>query len=474
MSKKRKNKIRVSFIGENARDVTGSMTLVEMTGVNLLLECGLYQSNSIKEDYKINSSKFPFKPKNIDYIFLTHAHIDHSGRIPALFAQGCQAKVICPKGTKDLFRALALDSAYIISRDCEFINKKYKMKASPIYVEEDVYNSVKNFIEYDYNEIIEITDRISVRFIPSGHILGSAQIELWLTEGNQTKRILYTGDLGNQIPKHFIKPFEPVNKTHLAICESTYSDAMRQVRIKDRETDLKKIETVIKEICFDKKGKVLFPTFSLDRMQNLLVYLYQIFGQDENFDMPILVDSPLAAKLTGIYLRLLDGEEYKILEEALTWENVHIVENYEDSLYWQKQKKPVVVLAASGFMQAGRSRNWAKVILPDSRSHMIFIGFASEGSLAGKLRKAKTKTIAIDGRQYANRCGITTLYSFSSHIQHDEMLKYYSEINCEKICLVHGEYKKKCEFGKELQELISKKNKTNKVVVANKSTSLLI
>lgn len=474
MSKKPKNKIRVSFVGENARDVTGSMTLVEMTDMKILLECGLYQSTSIKEDYKVNSSKFPFRPKNIDYIFLTHAHIDHSGRIPALFAQGCKAKIICPSGTKDLFKTLALDSAYIISRDCEFLNKKYKMKASPIYTEDDVYEAMKYVQEYGYGEVFDIDEKISLRFTPSGHILGSAQIELWLTEGNQTKKILYTGDLGNEIAKHYVKPLECVQKANLAICESTYSDSLRQVSSKDRETDFQKIKTVIKEVCCDKHGKVLFPTFSLDRTQNMLTYLYELFGQDESFNVPILIDSPLATKLTNIYLRLLKGPDQYRLQEVLAWKNVHIVDSYEDSLWWQKQRRPMIVLAASGFMQAGRSRNWAKWILPDGRSHIIFIGFASEGSLAGKLRKAKSKTVSIDGKQYANRCGITTLHSFSSHIQHDEMLDYYSEINCEKICLVHGEYKKKCEFGKELQEIISKKNKTNKVVVANKSTSLLI
>lgn len=473
MSKRPKNKIRVSFIGENARDVTGSMTLVEMSGLNILLECGLYQSTSIREDYKVNSSKFPFRPKNIDYIFLTHAHIDHSGRIPALFAQGCKAKVVCPKGTKDLFRILALDSAYIINRDCEFINSKSKSKASPIYTSSDVYESLKYFEEYPCGAKVKLNDRITLRFTPSGHILSSAQIELWLTEGNQTKKILYTGDLGNSIPKYLIEPLEKVKKANLVICESTYSNKSHQIGIKDRETDLNKIKTIITETCLEKKGKVLFPTFSLDRMQNILIHLYQIFGESKDFKIPILIDSPLAAKLTGTYLRLL-GEEREILENALAWENVQVIDTYEESVCWQRKREPLIVLAASGFMQAGRSRTWAKSILPDPESHILFIGFASEGSLAGKLRNTKTKTVSIDGRTYKNRCGITTLYSFSSHIQYQEMLDYYSDINCEKICLVHGEYKRKCEFGKILQDSISEKNKTSKVVVTNKSTSILI
>ena len=471
---KSKNKIRVNFNGSNASSVTGSMAHIEMTNYEILLECGLYQSNNPKEDYKVNSTKFPFKAKNINYIFLSHAHIDHSGLIPKLFAQGCEGKIICPKGTKSLLKILLLDSAYIIGRDCEFLNKKYKMKATPYYGEDDVYEALKHIVEYDFNEVYQLTDDISFRFIPSGHIIASAQIELWLTEGNQTKKILYTGDLGNSIPKYYVTPFEPVEKANLAICESTYSDAARQVTSKDRNTDLWKIKTLIREVCEEKHGKVLFPTFSLDRTQNILTYLFDMFGHDEKFKIPIYLDSPLATKLTGAYLKLLGEDERKMLETALDWSNVEIIDTYEDSMALQKVKRPMIILAASGFMQAGRSRSWAKSILPDSKSQIVFIGFATEGSLAGKLRNAKTKTVSIDGKQYANRCCVTTLHSFSSHIQHDDMLKYYSDIICDKLCLVHGEYKAKCSFGKELQEEIFRKNKTNKVVVANKSTSLLI
>lgn len=474
MSKKEKHKIRVNFAGTNASEVTGSCTWIQMSDYELLLECGLHQSTSLKTDYQVNSAKFSFKPKRIDFVFLSHTHIDHAGLIPRLYRQGCEARVICPKGTKELFKILALDSAYIIGRDCEALNRNYKVKASPIYEEVDVYKALDYFEEYDFGEKVQLNDRISFRFVPSGHILAAAQIELWLTEGNQTKKILYTGDLGNQIPKYYVAPFESVHKANLAICESTYSNAMRQVGVKDRITDLQKIQTMIREICIEKCGKLLFPTFSLDRTQNMLTYLYEMYGQDERFSVPVLLDSPLASKLTQVYLKLLEPADRERLMKALAWKNVKVVDSYEDSIQWQREKRPMIVLAASGFMQAGRSRTWAKVILPDRNSHIAFIGFASEGSLAGKLRNAKTRTVSIDGKSYANRCGITTLHSFSSHIQHDEMLKYYSGINCEKICLVHGEYKSKCAFGKELQMEILKKNRTTKVIAANKSTSLLI
>lgn len=470
---KSKNKIRVSFVGENARDVTGSMVHIATSYCELLLECGLYQSNSPREDYKINSEKFPFKPKNIDYIFLNHVHIDHSGRIPALFAQGCHGKIICPKGSKELFKMLALDSSYIIERDCEWLCRS-GMKATPFYSASDVHVALKHLQEYEFDVVHQLNDNISFRFVSSGHIINSAQLELWITEGEQTKKILYTSDLGNSLPKYYISPFQAVNKANLAICESTYAGETHSVSLKNRSTDLDKIKTIINETCIENKGKVLFPTFSLDRTQNLLTVLYKMFGDNNDFKIPILIDSPLAIQITAAYLRLLPDNDRRLLEDALSWKNVQIVKDYNDSMKYQLSKTPMIVLAASGFMQAGRSRAWAKQLLPNSKSHIIFVGYASENSLAGKLKNMTNKTITIDKKRYACRCGITNLRSFSSHMQRKDMLNYYSNIICDKLCLVHGNYKAKREFAKQLQEEIQRKNKTNKVVVANKSTSLLI
>ena len=159
----------------------------------------------------------------------------------------------------------------------------------------------------------------------------------------------------------------------------------------------------------------------------------------------------------------------------LEWKNVELVSNYEDSVKWQNKKEPMILIAASGFMKNGRSLTWAKSLLPNSNNHILFVGYSSEGSLASKIKNGKSqKTISIEGKPIANRCGITNLMSFSSHIQKKDMLHYYSEIECEKVLLVHGEFKGKCEFGKELQEEISRKNRTSRVVIVNKGTEILL
>lgn len=476
MGKIKKNQIRVSFIGGNAEDVTGSMTLVESKDFKILLECGLVQSNNIKSDYYANSRKFPFKPKEIDYIFLGHVHADHVLLIPRLVAEGFRGKIIVPIGTTKFFKIMALDSAYIMSKDVEFLRNKYRLNFSPIYNDCDVADSIPLFEEYNLHEKIELNEFISFRFVPSGHIISACQLEIWLKSGGQTKKILMTSDLGNiACDKHYITPFEPVDKSNLAIVETTYSDTIRSISKKDRIKDLKKIESIVREVCIENKNKVLIPIFSLDRCQNILTHLYNIFKNNKNFSIPILVDSPLAQKMCDIYSEVLTGDELELWKNIMSWNLVKFPKEYSDSKVYMDSKEPCVVLAASGFMTAGRSRQWAKSLLPNAKSHIIFVGFSSENALASKIKYGGfKKTITIDRKQYLNKCGITDLHSFSGHMQRSDMLNYYSNIDCEKVALVHGDFKSKCEFAKDLQEEISRKNKSSRVICVNKSTEIIL
>jgi len=475
MSKK-KDKIRIGFIGKNADDVTGSQIIIEVSGRKILLECGLYQCNNIKEQYKTNSRRLEFRPSEIDYIFLNHLHIDHCGMIPKLYANGCKAKIISPKGTRDLFKVLCRDSAFILSKDVELLCKKYNMKAETIYTEADVEEASKYFCEYDFGEKIELDNSISFRFVPSGHIINAAQLELWLTNLNHTSKILYTSDLGNiSVQKYYVTKFEPVDHANVVIGETTYGDSNRSFSAKDRVKDLEKMKSVVESTCIDGHGKVLIPVFSMDRTQNILTYLYDLFGNDDSFDVPILIDSPLSIQITNLYGDLLKGEDLEKLEEVLKWKNIKFVREYEESKGYQKRDEPMVILAASGFMTAGRSKQWAKVLLPSAKNHILFVGYSSPDSLAGKIKnRSGQKTISIDGKPVPNRCGIVNLLSFSSHIQFNDMLKYYSDINSEKICLVHGEMKGKTKFGEELRNELSRKNKSSKAIIVNKGTELLL
>lgn len=468
-------KIRVSFPGYSAFQVTGSMTLIEVDDHKILIEAGLVQGASVLQDWKANARKLPFKPSEISYIFIGHGHADHMLLIPRLYAMGCNATIVAPCGTADLFRIMAKDSSFIISKDAEMLSKMNGKTFVPFYTEADVINAAAHFCEYEFGEIYTLCDWLNFRFTPSGHIINAAQIELWLSHGANTVKIGYTSDLGSGIPKRFANTFKPMEKCNLLIGESTYARELRPITIKDRHKDVEKIKTVVDECCIKNGGRVLIPIFSLDRSQNLLSILYDLFGKDTTFTLPVLIDSPLTIQMFNYMRTQLTGDELEYYEKMLSWPNLVWVEDYADSKRWQESDKPAVILAASGMMQAGRSRRWAALLLPDEKSHILFCGFSVEQSLASKIKNGRAqKTITIDGKKIKNRCGISDLHSFSGHMNRENLMKYYSDVQADKIALVHGEFEAKAIFAKELQNEIYKKNKTSKVICVNRSTEILI
>jgi metallo-beta-lactamase family protein len=239
-----------------------------------------------------------------------------------------------------------------------------------------------------------------------------------------------------------------------------------------RNKDLEKLETAIRQTCVEENARVLIPVFANDRCQNMLTYIYDIFGKDESFNIPILVDSPMAARVCYAYSELLEGTDAEKWRKVLAWKNVHFVKDAMESRSWRDSKQPVVVLASSGMMVRGRSTGWAHSMLPRACDRIIFCGYAAEHSLAAIIKEGKQKTITISGHRVANKCQVTDLHSFSSHMQRDSLLRIYGATECEKVVLIHGEMNGKIEFSKDLQEEISRNNNTSKVVVANKGYCL--
>jgi metallo-beta-lactamase family protein len=476
MAKKKENQIKVSFVGGNAYEVTGSMTLIEFGNKKILLEAGLFQSNSLKEDYKFNSRKFDFKPKEIDFIFISHFHIDHIGLLPKLYKEGCMARIICVKDSSKFIYPMLKDSAFIMQRDCEMLNKKSSdVEYKPIYFEEDVNKTVEHIEEYNYGQIIQLDNEISFKFISAYHIIRSAQIELYIKQGNHTEKILYTGDLGNVAikNKHYVEQFEHCKNASLVIGECTYSGRNDNITDKDRQKDIEKIKSVILETCYDKHGQVLIPSFSLDRTQSILTILYELFGNNPVFEVPVIIDSPLTCAITEIYGQVLCGEELELFKKVCGWKNVRFIKDINDSKACMNDNRPKIVISSSGMMNQGRSKSWSKVILPNPYSTILFIGYSALNTLASKIKSGnKQKTIFIDGKSFKNKCAIVDLHSFSGHMQQQDLLNYYSNIQAEKIALVHSNFKNKCEFSQELQEMISKKNKTSRVIVVNKETKI--
>jgi metallo-beta-lactamase family protein len=471
---KSKNKIKISFVGESANDVTGSCVHIQTQNRQILLEYGSFQScGSTLENYKINNKHFDFKPKEIDYVFLMHNHVDHIGLAPKLYKNGCTAQIIAPNGTKSIAEILLRDSAHIMDTDALELSEKFKRDYAPIYTESDVDKCLKHYTEYPIGEMIQLDEYIKFRFIPSGHILNSAQLELWVTEGNVTKKIGYTSDLGNiHIKKYYTNAFKSITKCDVLIGETTYAHEERIANQKMRNKDLEKLETAIRQTCIEERARVLIPVFANDRCQNMLTYLYDIFGNDETFDIPVLIDSPMATRVCQTYGEILEGEDAKKWQKVLSWKNICFVKDANESRAFRDSNQPVVVLASSGMMVRGRSTGWAHSMLPHIHDRIIFCGFAAENSLAAIIKEGKQKTITISGHRVRNKCQVTDLHSFSSHMQRDSLLKTYGATECEKIILVHGEMNGKIEFAKELQEEVSKNNNTGKVVVANKGYNI--
>lgn len=471
-----KDKIQIQFVGESANGVTGSCVWVKTPHVEFLIECGLYQgSGKTLDEYKINNAPFQFKPKNISYVFAAHNHGDHILRIPLLYKRGMNAPTIMPSGSTPIARILMEDSARIMACDAESLSKQYGREYEPIYSQDDVDRCVGAIQEYPMGEFVQLDEYVKFRFIPSGHILNAAQIEISVTEGNITKTIGYTSDLGNvHIKRMYANEFQPIKKVNVLIGETTYGGEDRIATQRIRHKDLQKLKMVIENTCKNDRGRVLIPCFANSRSQEMLTHLFDLFGEDKSFNIPILFDTPMGIRVCEAYRNLLDGEEAERWERVLNWGNVKFITDPDESRAWQNDSSPAVIISSSGMMTHGRSRAYAKTMLADPRNMIVFCGFSVDSSLASIIKEGKVKTIKLGGKRVANRCRVIDLHSFSSHMQKDSLLDYYSNVDCEKILLVHGDMNGKIEFANELEVAISKNNKTSKVICVNKGHALTL
>jgi len=470
MSKKKKTKIKISFIGNNSCDVTGSMILIETEYKNILLECGMIQGFNSIIDYKKNAKSFPFKPKNIDYVFLGHVHIDHIGRLPKLVRDGFSGKIITTEITSKLLKPMLVDSANIIRKDAEYISKKRDAIFEPFYNKEDVENTLNLTCNYDYGIIYELDENVSFRFLHNSHLIGACQIELFLkTSTGHIEKILYTSDLkGLQNKNHYVEDTEFCTKANIVISECTYGATGKNGK-ENREKDLEKIKTVINQVCIMDKGKILIPVFSLSRAQEILTNLYELFSEYKNFKIPIIIDSPLIWEITKVYKEVLIGKSKELFDKVCSWENVKFIKDYNESKICMNNNTPKIVLSSSGFLSKGRSVNYLKEYIKNTKDCILFVGYAPLNSIAWKI-KNRQKNITIEGKSYKNSCSVVILNSFSSHIQRSELLNYLKNIQTDKYYLVHGNMQGKIEFKESLENELISICKSTKVIATNKST----
>jgi len=477
---KKKREVQIEVIGGNAEGVTGSCSKISFFGRTALFELGMIQdNNTILENYRANSKLISkIKPKEIELVFIGHCHCDHIGLIPALFARGNKdIKIIVPKGSTGILKEMWLDSAYINQRDFDQLNSKFNTTSyTPLYTNDEVNMALSHIIEIDVGNIVEIDKEINIRYIPAGHVLCSCQMELFIKGGSHTRKILFTSDLGNQMiedRKVFVEPLQKSVNTQVVIGEATYGRRAGSMSKKDIELDRKKMKSVIEQYCVDNGKRVLIPSFAYDRTPFILWELYCLYGNDKTFDIPVLVDSPLANRLLDCYSLILTGEAKDKFDEMMSWKNIKRIITPEDSRAAVADKGAKLILSSSGMLCAGRSIKWTQSILPNEDDAILFVGFAGSDTLAGKIKNEKTKkTINIGGKPCKNKCQIIDLHSFSSHMQRNDLINYYKSINCEKIYLVHGDTSARLELKEDLEKAISDCLKSTRVIITNKGTKI--
>ncbi len=444
--------MKITFLGA-AKTVTGSNFLVEAAGKKFLVDCGMYQGKASQE--LENSDPFLYNVDEIDFVLLTHAHIDHSGRIPKLYNEGYRKPIYATKATCDLCSIMLPDSGHIQETEIEWKNRKRKREGKPdlppLYTAEDAYKCLELFEPVDYDDIVDITDEISIRFNDAGHMLGSAIIEIWATENGKTTKAVFTGDLGNNDLPLLDAPTMISNADYL-IMESTYGN-----RLHIRNDDKAEMFLNIVSETLDNGGTVVIPSFAVGRTQEILYEidrLKQEKGQDPEFakkyktimNVPVYVDSPLAISATEIFKKNTNLFEDEIQEKIKSGDNplefpgLQFTRTAEESKALNESTEPCIIISASGMCDVGRIKHHLKHNLWNPKSTILFVGYQAPGTL-GRTIVEGAKKVKIFGEEIAVNARVEYIEGYSGHADQEWLLNFvYSFTNQPKhIFLVHGE-----------------------------------
>ena len=475
MAKKAKLKDNgILFCGKNSETVTGSCIYIRFEDKQILLECGLHQSssNSYLDSYRANTEKFPFKPCEIDYVFVNHAHIDHEGLLPRLIKEGFKGKIILTEATARISDLLMRNCSFILADEARVLSKRYNRDYSPVYTLDDVERTLDFFSIYDeYDTVFKLDDTVSFQWLRNSHCVGATQLQLILNGNNGQKKILYTSDIGALNSKnHYVDNTEiPDFVNDLVIMESTYGNPKR-INKKTREFDVEHLRVAI-ETVLESNGTVILPAFSFSRSQELLTILYELYGNNDSFITPVVVDSMLTCDITDAYNEILDNDSFKLWNKVYNWKNVKYVREKVDSQMCVLDSTPKIVISSSGFCVNGRVLAYLDKYLRDTNSMIIFSGFVGDNDsyLSYRIKNYKDhKTININKKPVPNRADAICLSTLSSHAGFDDLITYGSSLRTNKLVLVHGDTDAKENLKKKLKEAISKNDNTYKVVCSEK------
>ncbi len=451
--------MNISFLGA-AKTVTGSCYWVETKSCNFLVDCGMFQGHAKEED--MNEEPFPFNPANLDFMLLTHAHIDHSGRIPKIFVEGFRNDIFATKATCELCAIMLPDSGHIQEFENEWTNKKRKRAGQkpipPLYTFQDAVDSINLFKSTNYNEIIIINDSIRVRFNDAGHILGSSIIEIWVLENGEETKLVFSGDLGNKgIP--LLRDPSIIESADYLFMESTYGDRLHN----DIEKKVDRFVNIINE-TIKKGGNVIIPSFAVGRTQEILYelnnyYEYKNGKLDILMNIPVFVDSPLAVSATKVFrknLEYFDEEARKYIENGdnpLDFPGLQFTQSADESKALNERKESAIIISASGMCEAGRIKHHLKHNLWRNDSSIVFVGYQAEGTLGRKLVDG-AKRVRIFGEEIMVNARIEMIEGFSGHADRDGLLEWLGSFNQKpkKVFIVHGEENVMSVFSASIRE----------------------
>ncbi len=447
--------MQIQFFGA-ARTVTGSRHMLTLkNGTKILLDCGLFQGRGKDTDEK--NRHLGFDPTEVKYVLLSHAHIDHSGSIPLLVKQGFTGKIYCTPATLDLCKVMLIDSAHIHEYEVERENKQ-RMKRDqellkPLYTTLDAKNSLSLFETVTYETECEVEKGVRFHYSDSGHILGSAAINISIDEDGITKRICFTGDIGRYHDR-IIKAPAPFPQADYIICESTYGNRLHD----NTENAEERLLKIVQETCVKNGGKLIIPAFSLGRTQELVYTLDSMTTKKQLPPIKVFVDSPLSTSATNIMRNHPEAFNEEILTymktdpDPFSFKTLQYVQDVNESKMLNELKEPCIIISASGMMEAGRIRHHIKNNIEDSKNTILVVGFCAPGTLGGNLI-AGSKSVKLFGEEYQVNAKIEIISSYSAHGDYLEMLKY---LECQipekvkKLFLVHGEYDVQIEFREKL------------------------
>lgn len=447
--------MKIQFLGA-ANEVTGSKHLITTDrGVRILLDCGMYQGKGMETDAA--NRDLGFDPRQIDFVILSHAHIDHSGLIPYIYKEGFRGEVICTPATRDLCAIMLQDTAFIQAQDVRWYNKKmdrlHQPKVQPLYDNNHVERALQHFITVPYNRRFRLTDDVFLTFTNSGHMLGSAICSLDIWEGEhprgeqakgEWKRIAYTGDIG-RLHSHILCSPQFFPQCDYLICESTYGNRLHEDTLVSEEELL----GVVESTCVYKKGKLIIPSFSVGRTQEIVYVLNQLYNDGRLPKIPVYVDSPLSVNATHIfrmYLSELNADVQDVLrfdDAPFGFNTLRYITDINQSKALNNNPDPCIIISASGMLEAGRVKHHVANHISDPRCTILLVGYCTPTSLGARIQDPSLKWISIFGYDRKIKAQVSKIEGFSGHGDYREMIDYLTRsLNTEAVrrtFIVHGE-----------------------------------